>query len=499
MKKRLLLADDSITIQKVVELIFSSEEIEVQSVFDGEAAWEKVRQERPDIVLADVVMPKLDGFELCRRIKQDPDLSAIPVVLLVSIHEHYEEARGAEVQANAYITKPFESSELIGTVRNAIEQAAAFRAAPTIAPSVEAAPIAYREKEMEAAIVGEEFDVEPEEALVGEEEEPVAMAEPIGEAETPEILDEAELWKGVELTEAEATSARPGASIEPPPSIQAFETLEEATASAAEFTAPETLQPGEETTEAIFAELAQEEGLAGVAEKPVTVQPLPLSGEIPEAPSLPRLREQVEEMVQDAVDRALSGDRFRLAADKALQELAPQHIPRIDEAALQSQAEEAVSRAADRSRVYLEDRLRQLAHEAVSVAVEQNLSEDRMQNMAEDALRAASERLMPTIQETISRLADAALQAAAEQVIASLEGRIREQVEQAIRSAAAQNLPSLIEQSLRERAPQMMRELAEEALTRASQEVSERIVWEVVPDLAETLITREIERLKAGA
>ncbi|MBI5378587.1 MAG: hypothetical protein HZA23_00330 [Nitrospirae bacterium] len=106
---------------------------------------------------------------------------------------------------------------------------------------------------------------------------------------------------------------------------------------------------------------------------------------------------------------------------------------------------------------------------------------------------------MPVFQETISRLADAALQAAAEQVIASLEGRIRDQVEQAIRGTTVQILPSLIEQTLRERALQMMRDLAEEALTRTSQEVSERIVWEVVPDLAETLITREIERLKANA
>ncbi|MBI5379273.1 MAG: response regulator, partial [Nitrospirae bacterium] len=256
MKKRLLLADDSITIQKVVELIFSGEEIEVQAVSDGEAGWEKVRQERPDVVLADAVMPRLDGFELCRRIKSDPDLRAIPVVLLVSVHEHYDEARGAEVQANAYLTKPFESGELIGTVRNAIEQAAALRAAPAMAPpmAIEAAPSVFGEEELEAAVVGGEYDTEPEEALVGEEEEPVAMAEPIGEAETPEILDEAELWKGVEVSEADTLAIRQEAPKEPPPVIQSFETLEEATESVAEFTAPETLQPREETTEAIFAE-----------------------------------------------------------------------------------------------------------------------------------------------------------------------------------------------------------------------------------------------------
>ncbi len=502
MKKRLLLADDSITIQKVVELIFSGEEFEVRTVSDGEAAWEKIREVRPDVVLADAVMPKLDGFELCRRIKNDPDLRSVPVVLLVSVHEHYDEAHGAEVQANAYITKPFESGELIGTVRNAIEQAAALRAAPAVAPSVKTAPTTLREEELEAAVVGGEFDVEPEEALIGEEEEPVAMAEPIGEAGPPEIVEEADLWKGVEITEAEPTAVPLETPMEPPSTIQPFETLEEATASVAEFTAPETLQPAEETTEAIFAEIAQEEELidAGQSlEGLVAAQTSPFA-----APTLPQeiepgLREQLDVLAQDAVERALAGDRFRYAADRALQELAPQHLPRIDEAVLQSQAEDAVSRAVDGIRASLEERHRQLAQDSVSAAVERHLSVERLQLLAEEAVRSAEERLLPAFQETISRMADAALQAAAEQVIASLEGRIREQAEQAIRSVAAQTLPSQIEQVLRERAPQMMRDLAEEALTRASQEVSERIVWEVVPDLAETLITREIERLKASA
>ncbi|MBI1865360.1 MAG: response regulator, partial [Nitrospirae bacterium] len=129
MKPKLLLADDSITIQKVVELIFSNENFEIITVNNGADALVKAKAERPDIVLADIYMPKLDGYELCQEMKKDPDLAATPIILLVGAFESFDESRSAVVGATGHSTKPFESQELVGKVRETIEAAAAARSA----------------------------------------------------------------------------------------------------------------------------------------------------------------------------------------------------------------------------------------------------------------------------------------------------------------------------------------------------------------------------------
>jgi len=113
MAHKLLLADDSITIQKVVELTLSEEGFEVTAVGDGEAAYDTAKDLDPDIILADVFMPKLDGYELCRKLKSDPALSGIPVLLLYGTFEDFDEMKAAQVGASDSLTKPFESADLI--------------------------------------------------------------------------------------------------------------------------------------------------------------------------------------------------------------------------------------------------------------------------------------------------------------------------------------------------------------------------------------------------
>jgi CheY-like chemotaxis protein len=107
--RKLLLADDSITIQKVVTLTFSDEGVEVETVSDGHEAIEKLKQSTPDIVLADAVMPRVNGYEVCEYIKQDPKLKHIPVMLLVGSFEPFDEAEARRVGADDYVTKPFQS------------------------------------------------------------------------------------------------------------------------------------------------------------------------------------------------------------------------------------------------------------------------------------------------------------------------------------------------------------------------------------------------------
>ena len=108
-KHKLLLADDSVTIQKVVNLTFADEGIEVITVGDGNSAMEKFVEATPDLVMVDVNMPGVDGYRICEIIKQDDETKHVPVILLVGSFEPFDEEEARRVGANDYLTKPFQS------------------------------------------------------------------------------------------------------------------------------------------------------------------------------------------------------------------------------------------------------------------------------------------------------------------------------------------------------------------------------------------------------
>ncbi|MGB8510108.1 MAG: response regulator [Pyrinomonadaceae bacterium] len=109
-RPKLLLADDSITIQKVIGLTFSDEGMEVVLASDGDEAMRHLADDTPpDIVLADVLLPGLSGYEVCRRIKAHSRFQHIPVVLLVGAFELFNEAEARQAGADQILTKPFQS------------------------------------------------------------------------------------------------------------------------------------------------------------------------------------------------------------------------------------------------------------------------------------------------------------------------------------------------------------------------------------------------------
>src|SRR5215510_6776430 len=136
MGKKILLADDSITIQKVIELTFSDEDFEVVTVGNGRAAIEKVQEVRPDVVLCDIIMPEKDGYEVCDFIKKSPALAHIPVLLLTGAFEPFDQDRAARVKCDGFLAKPFEPETLIAKVKDLLVKApprpvtGAFPAAP---------------------------------------------------------------------------------------------------------------------------------------------------------------------------------------------------------------------------------------------------------------------------------------------------------------------------------------------------------------------------------
>jgi CheY-like chemotaxis protein len=115
--KTLLLADDSVTVQRVIELTFADEGMRVVAVGDGRQAIERLATERPDVVLADVSMPECDGYELTAHVKGDPALSHIPVVLMTGAFDHLDEARARQAGCDGVIAKPFEPQMVIALVR----------------------------------------------------------------------------------------------------------------------------------------------------------------------------------------------------------------------------------------------------------------------------------------------------------------------------------------------------------------------------------------------
>ena len=108
-KRKLLLADDSVTIQKVVDLTFAGQGVEVISAAEGASAMEKILEFSPDLVLADVNLPGLNGYELCEMIKQTEALRRTAVILLVGSFEPYDEERARFAGADDFLTKPFQS------------------------------------------------------------------------------------------------------------------------------------------------------------------------------------------------------------------------------------------------------------------------------------------------------------------------------------------------------------------------------------------------------
>jgi len=129
MSHKLLLADDSVTIQRVIELTFADEDVQVIAVGDGRQAIERIETDRPDIVLADIGMPERDGYEVAAFVKNTPHLAHIPVLLLTGAFEPIDEQRASSVGCDGVLAKPFEPHMVITRVKELLAGAPPARAA----------------------------------------------------------------------------------------------------------------------------------------------------------------------------------------------------------------------------------------------------------------------------------------------------------------------------------------------------------------------------------
>ena len=121
-KDRIMIVEDEESLLKLESILLSAKGYFVTGVRDGEAALEEIRSNKPDLVLLDIMLPLLDGFEVCRRIKENPETGTIPVIMLTARKNSQDRARGLEAGADAYITKPFKSAEVIETIESLLKR-----------------------------------------------------------------------------------------------------------------------------------------------------------------------------------------------------------------------------------------------------------------------------------------------------------------------------------------------------------------------------------------
>lgn len=121
--KKILLVDDDVDFCEAAKLLLESRTYEVVVAYDGKEGLEKVRVERPDLVILDVMMPEMNGYDVCVVLKSDPELKKIPVILLTAVDQeifrtHYTLLLGLMTEADDYIAKPVESAELAKRVED---------------------------------------------------------------------------------------------------------------------------------------------------------------------------------------------------------------------------------------------------------------------------------------------------------------------------------------------------------------------------------------------
>ena len=143
MPHKLLLADDSVTIQRVIELTFADENVQVVAVGNGQEAIDHIQRDRPDIVLADVGMPERNGYEVAAFVKGNPATAHIPVVLLTGAFEPIDEGRARSAGCDGVLVKPFEPQIVIGRVKELLagnKPAGMWSAAPVAQGPIRQAP-----------------------------------------------------------------------------------------------------------------------------------------------------------------------------------------------------------------------------------------------------------------------------------------------------------------------------------------------------------------------
>ena len=575
MKKKLLLADDSITIQKVVGIIFAPEDYDLLIASDGDKAYEMALSHQPDLVIADITMPGKDGFELCREIKSNPVLARTSVLLLPGAFETFDEARAVEVCADGWVTKPFESQALLDKVAS-LSDMPPLRLVPADEPLVEADtadPVVAEETPDDTLLAAEEgfyaaeeeSDVQSDEQLseveVEEEEESGLWGEVSFEEDDlkPQDLlaagdqddDEEIMVDDTEMEESPAESSQVLTPEQLAPYVSATsQTDTQKETDAPEFEPLESEEdPAEEKDFGFISGETQEQGEFGSAEAepdtPVySEEPSPAfefsTAETDETAEQEADADDIVELMEDELDQEeeliedpdtfidlTEADEDEAADDTAAVLSAPEEDPEsaeqeeildltegdiVTETTYASSQEDddndSLFIAPDDSEDDSEDE--DVFDDSVVelTTAEQEPMEDSDQLYTEDEDEPAGADPEQTAAQEMGRRDDDLFVDEDEEDLFVDEDDAVDDVETAVAEPVPSSAPGVVpaagdvEEQLRRLPEDELRELiakvAGPMIETLAREMLEQTIWEVVPDLAETMISAEIEKIKRG-
>ena len=469
MSRTILLADDSLTIQKVVELTFADTQYSVVALSSGEQLLQQLPVVRPDLIICDIIMPGKDGYQVCQEIKSDPDTLHIPVVLLSGTFEPFDRDRALAAGCSEIITKPFEARKLVETVDRLLS-------APQEA----------------AAQLGEAAAASPADTIYipqGAEYVPPVISSPPMTAAADPIGDAASDDSGLDFTdsgfadmEAAATAHEP--STEPPEEGLEFEFEDEEHAFSAAAAEPTPEGIDEEPAPAV-----EEPQLSTREEEATATNPeLDLAAPAPAAPQpteepFPDTAHDADDLPRPKFDRA---DPF-LDTDAAMQSLAEGSLQAADENPEDAHAgaveDEEVPPPLSALPPTAEGPTAPLATWAdPTQASDQDTGEETTeQDVASAETVTDREETDPAHRgEEATPPPPGPEEGATEAVAARLDGE----------TPSSAPMSSLSDEDV-ERVARRILELAADRI--------ESVVWEVVPDMAEIVVRERLRQLEAEA
>jgi len=476
MAKKILLADDSLTIQKVVELTFSDSDYDLVCVSNGHKALEKIREDRPDLVLADVVMPEKNGYEVCEEIKGNPATSRIPVVLLSGTFEPFDRQRAERIGCDAIVSKPFDSQQLIAQVEILLARAPEESSLDSVSESTASEP-----KRSEAPAVEEERG--PFETGFAPEDFTASLR--VSPLEEKSDLFEEEYGRGdvdsailaFERSAPAEAEARPAGGEPSPEAPWLLEESESASGGPA---------PGSFSSSRSNSGWGREEKSEPFSDSEKTGPiPLPfnelgtsLSPEPPQGAEFAAFRADDAPTVEMPLEAA---DIERLSSSQERSEMEEERVPEMEEG-------RAAGVASWES--YRFDREpREISEYDAEVLFDVPSREEEGLPEEEPAEEPAAEEL------------------SAEEALPPLEVSAGEAPSDGSEPEAAQtaSIPELntmlssLMQSGEELSDAEIDRLAKRVIEKLSDRVVREIAWEVIPDMAEIVIRKRIKELEAGA
>ncbi len=582
MSKKLLLSDDSITIQKVVELVLSEKDFDITATNNGEEALTKLDEFVPDIVLADIEMPKVNGYELCKQIKGRQPTKNTPVMLLAGAFEPIDESKAKEVGADNFIVKPFESQELLDKI-DTLLAAPSLEEFPPMEEELTEEFMKEEEKEEVAELEATEMmkvsDIQPlEEQLEEKMEEEISMEEKVeekDELEEPRIkegteiqdlaetqpIDETIIFENEEdLNQLDEISLEESAEEELGTDISTKEISEELEKVPEEA---KEIEDFDVSLESVLENKDLEETVQEPVEAPITEDVK--SYELPEV-EMPG-KEEVLSMLQDNLGEKVSdllssidNEKISSILEATVKESVADHVNRnlegINSDLVHKTANEAVlSKVNDiLKQVDLKDNMNQMFSSIELPEVEMpgkeeifSLLQDNIGEKISDVLSSIDNKEMSsmfkdTMKESIRDHVNGNLREMNKEEIATLykdamEESIKEQINQNLSEINNELLNKSFNDTLTRRIDELTKgmtieetmnpmisstlkgiyENLTEELLRMTKEITEQnirsifeekipslktevenIIWEVLPDIAEQLIKKEIEEIKAA-